>query len=99
MSRPELLFISPQFLFPANTGGRIRTTNVLRGLKGAQFEITLLSPLPEPGSAPYTAELGEVCDRFAGWPVPRRGLSYALLRAMQLLGDLPVSVASDRSAA
>src|SRR3989337_1639908 len=98
MPRPRLLFISPQFLFPANTGGRIRTTNVLRGLKGGHFEVILLSPLPEPGSESYTEALARVCDRFAGWPVVRRGLSYPVQRAMQLLDPLPVSVASDRSA-
>ena len=33
-ARPRLAFISPSFLFPNDAGGKIRTTNVLRGLKG-----------------------------------------------------------------
>ena len=44
--RPRLLFIAPWFLFPANTGGRIRTRDILRGLKGGRYEITLISPEP-----------------------------------------------------
>ena len=38
--RPRLLFLVPWFLFPANTGGRIRTRDILRGLKGARFAKT-----------------------------------------------------------
>ena len=41
--KPRLAFVSPLFLFPADAGGKIRTTNILRGLKGA-FDVTLLSP-------------------------------------------------------
>ena len=32
--RPRLAFVSPVFLFPNDAGGKIRTTNILRGLKG-----------------------------------------------------------------
>ena len=44
--RPRLLFISPRFLFPMDQGGKIRTGNILRGMKGGAFEVTLASPAP-----------------------------------------------------
>ena len=42
MSRQlRLLFVSSRYLFPTDSGGKIRTVNVLRGMKGGAFEITL----------------------------------------------------------
>ena len=46
-ARPRLAFISPLFLFPNDAGGKIRTSNILRGLKSGAFEVTLLSPATE----------------------------------------------------
>ena len=96
--RPRLLFLVPWFLFPANTGGRIRTRDILRGLKGGRFEITLVSPRPAQGPLPE-AELTSVCDQFVGWPQsdPSRLASYT--RARFLFSELPISVATDRSPA
>ena len=42
--RPRLAFVSPVFLFPNDAGGKIRSTNILRGLKGGVFDVVLLSP-------------------------------------------------------
>lgn len=92
---PKLLFVSPRFLFPMNEGGKIRTANILRQMKGGAFEITLASPAPR-DREPFRAAIDSVCDRFVGWPEPRRG---ALRRALSLFGRIPVAVASDRSAA
>ena len=95
MPRPRLLFVAPWFLFPANTGGRIRTSDILRAMKGGAFEITLASP----GAADeedHGSELEKVCDRFAGWPPARRGKLYAYTRMRHLVSRLPVSVATDR---
>ena len=59
----RLLFVSSRYLFPTDSGGKIRTVNILRGMKGGAFEITLASPRPaRPGDA---AETDSVCDRFA----------------------------------
>lgn len=93
MRRPKLLFISPRYLFPLDQGGKIRTANTLRGMKGGRFEIHLAAPLP-PGRDD-AAELAEVCDRFLPWPAP---VVSRAARAAALLGRLPVGVASDRSA-
>ena len=32
MDARRLLFVSPRFLFPSDSGGKIRTTQILRGI-------------------------------------------------------------------
>lgn len=98
MGRPRALFIVPWFLFPANTGGRIRTRDILRGMKGGRYEITLVSPEPEEG-AERSAEVESVCDRFVGWQTRRRGTMFAFTRFRHLVSKLPVSVATGWSVA
>jgi polysaccharide biosynthesis protein PslH len=94
-SRPRLLFVSPRFLFPMDQGGKIRTGNILRGLKNGAFDVTLASPAP-PGLLRFTADLDAACDRFVSWPerTPTR-----LGRVLSLARSVPVAVASDRSTA
>lgn len=95
MNRPRLLFISPRFLFPLDEGGKIRTTGILRAMRGGRFEIVLASPAP-PDWQVHTAAIDMICDRSVFWPRPRPG---RFERGLALAGALPVSVASDRSAA
>ena len=92
--RPRLLFVSPRFLFPTNEGGKIRTANILRQMKGGRFEVTLASPAPHNADA-FAVETMAACDHFRPWPEtpPTR-----LGRLLALPGRLPVSVATDRSA-
>jgi glycosyltransferase involved in cell wall biosynthesis len=97
MDRKKLLFVSPRFLFPADCGGKIRSRDILRGLKGGPFHITLVSPAPARASHRFAQDLGRVCDRFVSWPETRRGVLWKLKRGVSLLSRLPVSVASDRS--
>lgn len=92
--KPRLLFISPRFLFPLDQGGKIRTSNTLRGLKGGAFEIILASPVPADASR-YADEIAGLCDRFLSWPEPHTGFAG---KVMALAGSLPVPVATDRSA-
>jgi glycosyltransferase involved in cell wall biosynthesis len=94
-----MLFVSPRFLFPADSGGKIRTRDILRGMKGGRFAITLASPEPPDGSRRFADELGRVCDRFLGWPEMPRGPLWRIGRYMSLLSPVPVAVASDRSEA
>jgi len=93
--RPRLLFVSPRFLFPTNEGGKIRTANILRQMKGGAFDVTLACPAP-PDADRYAVETMGVCDQFRGWPAepPSR-----LRRLLALPGRIPVSAATDRSAA
>lgn len=99
MTRPRLLFVSTRFLFPVDSGGKIRTTQVLRGLKGGEFHVTLLSPATEGLKSQYAEQLDSVCDEFRWWPEPSRGKLFPYLRMRHLVSDLPISVRTDRHAA
>jgi len=95
--RPRLAFISPVFLFPNDAGGKIRTTNILRGLRHGAFDVTLLSPASPRQAAQWSSELAEVCDEFLPWaPAPQRP---RWARSLGLLDKLPVNVLADRTAA
>lgn len=98
-TKPSLLFVSPRFLFPADSGGKIRTTQILRGLKGGTFAVTLASPGSNDRSRSWRAELDAVCDRFAAWRGRKRGRGFAVARLVHLLQRVPIPVATDRSAA
>ena len=97
--RPRLLFVSPRFLFPADQGGKIRTTQILRGMRGGRFEIILASPEPVGATQKYADDLAAVCDRFLGWPELPRGRLHGLTRLRHLLSALPVPVIDDYSPA
>ena len=94
--RPTLLFVSTRFLFPVDSGGKIRTTQVLRGLTGGKFEVVLVSPATSELVERYRSELKQVCDRFEWWPEPVRGPLFELTRLRHLPGSLPVPVRTDR---
>jgi glycosyltransferase involved in cell wall biosynthesis len=95
-TKPRLVFISPVFLFPNDAGGKIRTTNILRGLKGGAFEITLLSVATPEQTRRWAKELEGVCDEFIAWePAPSRP---KWLRALDLADELPINVVADRTA-
>jgi glycosyltransferase involved in cell wall biosynthesis len=93
--RRQLLFVSARFLFPVDSGGKIRTTQILRGMKGGAFDITLASPAPPRASERYARELDSVCDRFLAWPEPARGPLFPVTRLRHLGSHLPVPVATD----
>lgn len=95
-ARRRLVFVSPVFLFPADAGGKIRTANILRGLKeSGDFDITLLSPGTPAQTRDWQEQLGQLCDQFVAWaPAPRRP---SWLRALGLLQSLPVNVLADRT--
>ena len=97
--RKKLLFISPRFLFPVSTGGQIRTTQILRGMKDGDFEITLLSPAPLNACQDYDVELHTVCDRFIDWPENERGRYFDVARLKYIFSKLPIPVATDISEA
>jgi len=94
-ARPRLLFVSPRFLFPMDQGGKIRTGNILRGLKGGAFAVTLASPAPADHRR-FASDIEAACDTFITWPEqpPSR-----LRRLLALADRLPVAAATDRSAA
>lgn len=94
--RLRLAFISTVFLLPADAGGKIRTGNVLRGMKGGPFEITLISPASVAQAQRWSSELQDLCDHFVPWdPRPERP---RWTRAVDLLRELPANVANDATA-
>ena len=95
MTQLRLLVLSPRFLFPLDQGGRIRTANTLRHMKGGAFRITLASPAP-PDAERWAAETAQVCDEFLSWPDP--AMSFPA-KVAALAGRVPVAVATDASKA
>jgi glycosyltransferase involved in cell wall biosynthesis len=93
-----MLFVSPRFLFPADCGGKIRTRDILRGLKGGRFDVTLASPAPPAAHADFAGELVRACDRFVSWPELPDKPVRRIKRWLALFTPYPVAVASDASA-
>jgi polysaccharide biosynthesis protein PslH len=93
--RKRLLFVSPRFLFPADEGGKIRTSNILRQMKGGAFHIVLAMPAPA-DRAPFATDIGAICDELVAWP---QNSPTRMTRLLALASHLPVSVATDRSRA
>ncbi len=94
--RPTLLFVSPRYLLPADSGGKIRTRDVMMGLKGGRFEVVLACPA---AAAKLTADRGaleQLCDRLVTWPEPVRHRLFSLTRMRHLFSPLPIPVATDR---
>ncbi|MBD0425673.1 glycosyltransferase [Aquisalinus flavus] len=91
-TRPTLLFISPQFLFPLDAGGKIRTTNILLNMKGGAFRIHLISPATPDEETRWSDEIAAICDDYTTWRIAPRD---RLHRLAGLLSPLPVSVWSD----
>jgi glycosyltransferase involved in cell wall biosynthesis len=94
-----MLFVSPRFLFPTDSGGKIRTVQVLRGMKGGAFSITLASAAAPGDEERHASEIETVCDEFVAWPERPRGLAHQAMRAIAVASRLPVPVATDRSVA
>jgi glycosyltransferase involved in cell wall biosynthesis len=74
-------------------GGKIRTGNILRGMHGATFEVTLASPAP-PNVNRFRPDLDATCDRFISWP---ERVPTGIERVLSLARAVPVAVAGDRS--
>jgi glycosyltransferase involved in cell wall biosynthesis len=94
--RPKLAFVSPLFLFPTDAGGKIRTNNILRGLKGGRFEVTLISPATDDQRTRWQPQIDAACDHFIPWKPQAAASPWR--RALGLLSSLPINVLSDRSA-
>jgi polysaccharide biosynthesis protein PslH len=98
VNAPEtLLFVSPRFLFPVDSGGKIRTTQTLRGMKGGRFRIRLASPASAALVTQYEKELGCVCDEFVWWPQTVAGPFSNVMRLRHVTSSIPIPVATDYS--
>lgn len=94
--RPRLLFVSTRFLFPVDSGGKIRTTQILRGMKeDADYEIVLASPATAEEQVEHAQALETVCHEFKAWPADNRGPLFNLTRMRHLFSKLPIPVRTD----
>ncbi len=91
--RLKLAFISTIFLLPADAGGKIRSGNILRGMRGGRFEITLLMPATPAQQVQFGAELQALCDHFVPWPAAQPLPRW--MRVVELLDARPANVAHD----
>lgn len=94
--KKRMVFISPRFLFPADSGGKIRTTQILRGLKGNEFHITLVMPGSSESERKYRGQVASVCDELITWKRKRtRAWANTLRKVALLTNKFPIPVASD----
>jgi glycosyltransferase involved in cell wall biosynthesis len=92
----KILFIQNRLLFPADTGGKIRTLNVLQHL-ARWHEVTYLCSA-DPGSAAdaeRTRGLGMAVEAVGRRPVRRGGARFWWAVARNLASSWPVSVSKN----
>jgi glycosyltransferase involved in cell wall biosynthesis len=98
--RLKVLFLSQRFLFPMDTGGKIRTGKILEQLKN-MVSLTVISNVESPKDDQYLDRMPELCDRFIPVPwkeMPRYTLKFYLKIAGQSFSRYPISVLNDYSA-
>lgn len=102
MDRPnklKILFLSQRFLFPMDTGGKIRTGKILEQLKH-RASLTVISNVESPKDDQYLPEMQRLCDKFI--PVPwkemeRYTLKFYLKLLVQSFSRYPINVLNDYS--
>jgi glycosyltransferase involved in cell wall biosynthesis len=99
--RLKMLFFSQPFVYPADTGGKIRTSQMLRLLREA-FDITLVSNVDPRHDLPYLDQMASLCQDFH--PVPRTtarkySAAFYLKVLVYSLSRYPVAVLNDYSRA
>lgn len=63
----KILFLSQRFLFPLNSGGKIRTGKILEELS-KKFQITVISNYDEKKDKAYLPQMRGICDKFISVP-------------------------------
>ena len=94
----KILFIQNRILFPTNTGGRIRTLNVLRYLS-QWHEVTYLCNL-EAGEDSHCDQMRELGLRLetVAWQSPTLGdFKFYLALALNFFSRDPFNVAKDNN--
>ena len=95
----KILFLSQRFLFPMDTGGKIRTGKILEQLSQLH-ELTVVGNYEPEVDAPHLDEMRAVCQRYVpvAWREPRRGSAGFYLRLMRnLMSGYPVTALNDYS--
>jgi hypothetical protein len=63
----KILFLSQRFLFPQDTGGKIRTGKILENL-AKQLSITIVSNVEPAKDRSYFPQMKSLCDKFIQVP-------------------------------
>jgi polysaccharide biosynthesis protein PslH len=97
--RLKLLFFSQRFLYPMDTGGKIRTGKILEKLKDI-FDITLVSNVESPKDDAYLDQVRKLCAEF--YPVPwkeerKYSFRFYLKLFQTMFSRYPFTVISDHS--
>jgi polysaccharide biosynthesis protein PslH len=95
----RILFLSQRFLLPMDTGGKIRTGNILEQLS-KHDEITLVCNVESPKDDRYVAEMPRFCRRFVPVPwreIPRRSVGFFVRLFFQMFSPHPVTALNDYS--
>jgi glycosyltransferase involved in cell wall biosynthesis len=97
--RLKILFLSQRFLYPMDSGGKIRTGKILEHLKDI-FDITLISNVESPKDDCYLHNMKGLCHQFYGVPW-KEVLKYTPRFYMRILyrsfSRYPVTVINDYS--
>lgn len=95
-TRKNLVFVSPRFLFPTDSGGKIRSTQILRGLKDGAFSVTLVMPSTADERAKFADQIDAVCDEHVTWNPKRQSKLLQLIKKFAwILHRNPIPVQSD----
>lgn len=95
----KILFLSQRFLLPMDTGGKIRTGNILEQLSKLH-EITLISNVESPIDDSYVPSMNRFCARFipVQWKeIKRSSLLFYIRLFFQMFSFYPVNVLNDYS--
>jgi sugar transferase (PEP-CTERM/EpsH1 system associated) len=100
-NRPRVLFLSTRFPFPLDTGGKIRTANILRQLH-KRFRLTVVSYVEADKDLAYLPQIEAACERFVQvpWTEPRKyTLAYYWKILKRSFSRQPVTVLNDATTA
>lgn len=86
--RKRILFVTEKFPYPLDSGGRIRTYNILKGL-AIKYDIDLVTSIEHEGQKTYIPELEKICRSVEAVKAPGE---TRLLLGLKILRNLGSSV-------
>ena len=91
----KILLLTPDLPYPSESGAALRNMGIIRGLRAAGHEVTLLSFRASP-EAPSSSPLAELCHRLHTAPLPNRTRRNRLITLLTTSrADLESRLASD----
>jgi glycosyltransferase involved in cell wall biosynthesis len=97
--RLKILFLSQPFLYPLDTGGKIRTVKLLEQLTKI-FDITLISNFNSAKDRPCLDHIKRLCRRYhpVPWsPIEKFSFLFYLRLATRMFSRYPIAVLNDYS--